>query len=135
MPRKRATRPVKARPDPVASAKAKAAIKGAQARAKRFQAYCQAHGLPRPYAEYPFWPGRKFRFDFAWFFGNTVAGVALECDGGTWRGGRHTTGAGWATDAEKFNEAQLRGWVVLRVTPQTLCTPATLRMIERAAAR
>ena len=131
MPRKRTTVPVKARPDPLASAKAKAALKGAQARARRFQAYCQARGVGEPATEYAFWPGRKFRFDFAW----QGYGVAIECDGGTWRGGRHTTGKGWASDAKKFNEAQLQGWIVLRVTPQSLCTPETLRMIQRAAAR
>lgn len=74
----------------------------------------RAVDLPEPCAEWLFWPKRKFRFDFAW--PNEIPPLAVECDGGTWVGGRHTSGTGFETDCVKLNEATLRGWRVLRFT-------------------
>ena len=52
------------------------------------------------------WPARK---------------VAAECEGGTWgasdgKKSRHTTGEGYRGDCEKYNQAQISGWIVLRFT-------------------
>jgi very-short-patch-repair endonuclease len=55
---------------------------------------------------------RQWRFDFAW----PVRRVALEVDGGTWTGGRHTRGDGYAEDCVKVNTAVIAGWRVLRAT-------------------
>lgn len=55
---------------------------------------------------------RRFRFDRA----STAHMVAFEIEGGTWVGGRHTRGAGFARDCEKSNLAQLVGWRVYRLT-------------------
>lgn len=63
--------------------------------------------------EYRFHAMRKWRFDFAW----PVAKIAVEIDGGTWGGGRHSRGAGYAADCEKLNNAALMGWCVIRLTP------------------
>jgi very-short-patch-repair endonuclease len=57
-------------------------------------------------------PNRKFRFDFVIPRANLVA----EVEGGTWRGGRHTSGAGFRKDCEKYNLALEHGWRVLRFT-------------------
>lgn len=65
-----------------------------------------------PLRQYRFHPKRKWRLDFAW----PDRKVAMEVDGGTWSGGRHTRGAGYEKDCEKLNEAALMGWTVLRVT-------------------
>lgn len=62
--------------------------------------------------EYSFCPGRKWRFDFAW----PVERVALEIEGGSWTGGRHVRGRGFESDCEKYNEAAVQGWRILRVT-------------------
>ena len=70
-------------------------------------------GLPGPEREFPFCPGRKWRFDFAWL----TQRVAVEVEGGIWTNGRHTRGAGFEADCEKYAEALTRGWRVLRVTP------------------
>ena len=70
-------------------------------------------GLPKPEAEYKFHPTRKWRFDFAW----PGLKLAVEVDGGTWAGGRHSRGQGYEDDCVKLNEAVLAGWRVLRVTP------------------
>lgn len=72
----------------------------------------RALGLPAPEREYRFSPHRRFRFDFAW----PAVKVALEVDGGTWIGGRHTSGAGYQRDVEKMNLAALTGWLVVRAT-------------------
>nr|BAR19617.1 PF04480 family protein [uncultured Mediterranean phage uvMED] len=57
-------------------------------------------------------PGRKFRFDFLL----SDTDLIVEVEGGTWRGGRHTTGAGFAKDCEKYNLALEHGYRVLRYT-------------------
>lgn len=83
--------------------------------------------LPTPHREYRFHDTRLWRFDWAW----PQQSVALEVDGGIWRQGRHTRGAGWLKDTEKLNTAAATGWRLLRCTPQMLATPellATLRL-------
>jgi len=56
---------------------------------------------------------RRWRFDFAW--PNQM--VALEVEGGVWKGGKggHTSGVGFTKDCEKYNTATVMGWKVLRV--------------------
>ena len=93
-----------------------------------FVALLKRDRLPDPAAEYRFHPTRKWRFDFAW----PDAKLALEVDGGVWTQGRHTRGAGWLKDAEKFNTAAVMGWRVLRVTPSTLATLETVALIRDA---
>jgi len=63
--------------------------------------------------EVVFCSGRKWRLDFL------IAGtIALEVDGGTWTGGRHSRGSGYAKDCEKLNMATKMGFKVLRYTPE-----------------
>lgn len=66
--------------------------------------------------EYQFHPTREWRLDFAW----PVHKVACEIEGGAFSGGRHTRGAGFTQDCEKYNAATLHGWGLLRFTPQML---------------
>jgi hypothetical protein len=68
--------------------------------------HIRALGLPEPECEYRFARPRQWRFDFAW----PALLLAVEVEGGSWNGGRHTSGAGFAADCEKYNEATLRGW-------------------------
>lgn len=70
----------------------------------------QQAGIPEPALEHRFHPVRKWRFDLAW----PEAKVALEIEGGVWVQGRHTRGSGFEADLEKYNVAQLMGWMVLR---------------------
>ena len=74
--------------------------------------YFSALGLPTPVPEYKFHPIRKWRFDFAWI----NMKIAMECEGGTWikDGGRHNRPKGYKADMEKYNQAQLLGWIILR---------------------
>ena len=76
--------------------------------------------------EVRFHPVRRWRFDFL------LGRVAVEVDGGTWAGGRHTRGAGFEKDAEKLNEAALLGFVVLRFTGAMVRDGRALEAISRA---
>ena len=88
----------------------------------------RACGLPAPCTEYRFDAGRRWRFDFAW----PVEHLALEIEGGIWRGGRHTSGAGWHADAEKYNAAVLQGWRILRCSVTHIRSGEALRWLEIA---
>lgn len=112
-------------PGQLAARRAKAI---AATRAFNFVALCQTRQLPRPVQEFEFWNGRKFAFDFAW----PDLQLALESEGGAFVAGRHARGAGMRADLEKYNEAALRGWMVLRVLSDKLATLETVEMIDRA---
>jgi len=77
-----------------------------------FLFYMNALDLPEPNREWRFHPVRRWRFDFAW----PDRMVAVECEGGTWSGGRHVRGGGFEADCWKYNAAAVLGWKVLRVT-------------------
>jgi len=65
--------------------------------------------------EYKGIPGRRFKFDYACIRKK----VAIEVDGGIWRGsyGGHTSGTGKMRDMEKDALAQLAGWRIFRFAP------------------
>lgn len=86
--------------------------------------------LPAPVPEYRFAPPRRWRFDLAW----PERMVALEIEGGTWISGAHTRGRHFESDAEKYNEAALAGWKVLRVTTGMVDDGRALGFVERALA-
>jgi len=92
-------------------------------------AACEA-GLPAPEPEYVFARPRLWRVDFAW----PAQLIAVECEGGVWTGGRHTRGSGFMRDMEKYNELALRGWHLLRLTPQQLGSGELIHLLVRAAA-
>ena len=85
-------------------------------------------GLTGYALEHRFSPPRRWRFDFAW----PDRKLAVEVEGGTFIGGRHTRGAAFEKDAEKYNEATLQGWRVLRVTPRMIADGRAMAMVERA---
>lgn len=87
-----------------------------------------AAGLPAPVREHRFHPVRRWRFDYAW----PDLRVALEVEGGVWTGGRHTRGAGFLGDMDKYNAAAGLGWLVLRCTPRTVCAAATVDAVRAA---
>ena len=57
-------------------------------------------------------PKRRFRFDFL----ITGSDLVIEVEGGTWSGGRHTSGVGFRSDCYKYNLALELGYRVLRYT-------------------
>ena len=88
----------------------------------------EAAQLPTPDLEHRFHPSRRWRFDFAWIGQH----LALEVEGGTWNGGRHTRGSGFEADTEKYNAATLEGWRVLRVTGNQVKKGQALVWLEQA---
>lgn len=98
---------------------------------KRFALYWRAvNGAPLV-TEHKFHPSRRWRFDFA----HLAAKVAIEVEGGQWTGGRHTRGEGYQGDCEKYNEAQILGWVVLRLTASLITVPEIERIRDFVATR
>jgi very-short-patch-repair endonuclease len=87
-------------------------------------------GLPQPVKEYKLIPYRRFRCDFAY----PDIKLAIEVEGGTWSGGRHTTGSGFEKDCEKYNEAAILGWTVIRVTGKMINSIdlVALKFVKRA---
>jgi very-short-patch-repair endonuclease len=77
-----------------------------------FAAHLRVTGLAAPIREYRFHPKRRWRTDFAW----PAEKLLVEIEGGHWSGGRHTRGAGYEKDMEKYNAAVLLGYRVLRFT-------------------
>lgn len=87
--------------------------------------------FPAATREYRFSPPRRWRFDFAW----PQFKVAIEIEGGHWTGGRHTRGAGFEADCEKYNAATLQGWRVLRITAAEVRKQApALALLDQARA-
>ena len=78
--------------------------------------------------EVQFHPTRKWRADFAHLASRTL----IEIEGGIFLpgGGRHSRGLGYTKDAEKYLEAVLAGWTVIRLTEKQL----ELDFIERIVA-
>lgn len=72
----------------------------------------RANGIPEPTPEHRFHGKRRWRFDLAW----PEQMAAVEVEGGVYTNGRHTRGSGFTADCEKYNEAALDGWRVIRVT-------------------
>lgn len=105
-----------------------------------FPPWIAEHGVERPTVEYRFHPERRWRFDFCWI-GDSVA---LEIEGGVFgytdplRGqqakGAHSSAEGILRDIDKYNAAQLAGWMVLRVVPGELFTQVTAEMVKAAIA-
>lgn len=84
--------------------------------------------IPEPVTEHAFHPTRKWRFDFAW----PDRKLALEVEGGAFVAGRHTRGASFEADCEKYAEAAVDGWRVIRVTPRMVEDGRAVAFVERA---
>lgn len=95
-----------------------------------FPLLCRASGLPEPVAEHRFAPPRRWRFDWAF----VEQRIAVEVEGGVFMkgGGRHTRGAGFRNDVEKYGEAAALGWRVFRVLPEQLISPMVVNWLVRA---
>lgn len=89
----------------------------------------KAAGYPCPEREYRFHPTRRWRFDFAF----PAVQLAVEIEGGIYsaRSG-HRSVTGMRRDMEKYNEAALLGWRVLRFSEREVRNGDALQIVERA---
>jgi len=93
-----------------------------------FMTYWNMYGYEEfaPMREFRFFKGRKWAFDFCWVIPANMSWshytimLAVEIEGGVYSSGRHTRGAGFEADCEKYNAAIMEGWRVLRYTPGML---------------
>jgi hypothetical protein len=90
----------------------------------------EAAGFPPAVREHQFARGigRRWKFDFSF----PMIRLAVEVEGATWTLGRHSRGDGYEDDCEKYNEAQLMGFVVLRFTTAMVKDGRAVAVIERA---
>lgn len=90
--------------------------------------------LPVPRLEYRFHANRQWRFDFCW----KSHLVACEVEGGIWMKTESGYSKGHAhperfeKDCEKYNEAALYGWTLIRVTPNMIRDGRAIEWLERA---
>ena len=78
--------------------------------------------------EYRFHPIRRWRADYC--INPVTDKIIVEVEGGAWTRGRHTRGAGFIADMDKYNEATRLGYRVIRVTPDDLLSAKTLDLIK-----
>lgn len=97
---------------------------------KVFVAMCEQAGLPTPESEWEFHHTRRWRVDIAWPSADPP--LALEVEGGAFARGRHTRGAGFRNDVEKYNALTCEGWRLIRVLPEQLHKTATIELVRRA---
>lgn len=77
--------------------------------------------------EYKFHAERNWRADFL----ITGTKILIEVEGGIWSGGRHTRGKGFTADCEKYAEATLLGYTVVRFTSGQVKSGYAIQAIER----
>jgi very-short-patch-repair endonuclease len=87
--------------------------------------------IPTPVSEHRFHSRRRWRFDFAW----PALEIAVEIEGGSWVQGAHGRGKHFESDCEKYNEAAIAGWLVLRVTTDMVEDGRAVTFVERAIQR
>jgi hypothetical protein len=61
--------------------------------------------------------------------------LAVEVEGGSWIHGRHVRGRGFEADCEKYNQAVLLGWRVLRFTAAMVEAGTALFAVDQALSR
>ena len=94
---------------------------------QRFLLHWQSLGGPTLECEYRFHPTRKWRADFA----HVESCTLIEVEGGIHiaGGGRHNRAAGFLADLEKYLEAVLAGWRVVRLAEPLITAPMVERLI------
>ena len=85
-------------------------------------------GLPPPEVEFIFHRPRKWRFDFCW----PENMLAVEVEGAIWVQGRHTRGSGFTGDCQKYNQATLDGYRVLKFTSDMIDDGTAIATIKAA---
>ncbi len=83
--------------------------------------------LPTPVQEHKFHPTRKWRFDLAFL----KEKLAVEVEGGIWIYGRHNRASTYFKDMEKYNNACLLGWYVLKLSTDMVKNGEGIEIINK----
>lgn len=83
--------------------------------------------------EFKFHPDRRWRCDFRLvdMLGPNNLGIIAEIEGGIFTGGRHVHPLGFTNDCEKYNEATIMGYRVLRFPSSTVKDGTAIEMVRR----
>lgn len=88
-------------------------------------------GIQTPIREFRLTEDRRWKCDYVWI--TPQVKLILEVEGGVFmKKSRHTSGAGFTADCEKYNEAALLGFIVLRVTKYHLISGQAMEWVKRA---
>lgn len=101
-------------------------LRGGSKLEEKFAFIWKALGGCKLEREVRFHPERKWRFDFAVI----EKKIAVELEGGIWVKGAHNRGAHFNSDAEKYNNANLLGWRVFRLTTDMITATHIIPIIE-----
>lgn len=77
--------------------------------------------------EYRFSHSRRWKADFYL----PLHRALIEVEGGTYTGGRHTRGSGYALDCEKYNHAVAMGYRLFRFTSEQVRKGEAIAFIEK----
>jgi hypothetical protein len=85
--------------------------------------------------EFQFNPGRKWRFDYLLVGSQHGKKIAIEIEGAIFTRGRHTRGAGYQRDLEKYNNATAAGFKVYRFSTQDVLQGRAKDFLREHASR
>lgn len=100
----------------------------------------KAHKLPDLDKEIRFHPKRKWRIDY----GYPELKIGVEYEGGIYgigkacpvcrqrKQGGHTRGKHFESDSEKYAEANLLGWIIIRTADNMIQSGLTIDLLKRA---
>tara|TARA_Y100000310_G_scaffold163513_1_gene163345 strand:- start:18126 stop:18521 length:396 start_codon:yes stop_codon:yes gene_type:complete len=83
--------------------------------------------IPVPHFEYRFHETRKWRFDLAF----PDQHLAVEIEGGIWQYGRHNRASTFIKDMEKYNNACMLGWHLLRFSTEMVRNGEARKQIKQ----
>ena len=105
-------------------------VKAPSSLEKRFERLWSALEGPELVKEFRFHPVRRWRSDFAHLPSRTL----IEIEGGVFVNGRHNRPGGFAADLEKYLEAGLAGWRVVRLGSKELTAECLGRVVAMVRA-
>jgi len=100
---------------------------------QRLAMHLDAAGIPYVREVEPFFPAKRWRFDF--LVGEAKPDkrrVLVECEGQIWKIGAHSSGKGITRDIRKANMCAVHGLILLRFTDEMIKSGEALTIIEQA---
>ncbi len=103
------------------------AVKGESVLETRFRLIWESIGGPNVEREYMFHPARFYRADFF----HSPSKTLIEIEGGAYSAGRHNRTKGFLQDGDKYLQAFLLGFNVVRLTSQHINTDTLTALAGR----